>query len=96
MVICICSLICVCNCDRLAVKRKPKKEKAAKDPNKPKKPASAFFIFMYASIQLALISAFLFTVFWCILFESICVSGRVIELSSRKIILEMQIRLLVL
>ncbi|KAI3459949.1 hypothetical protein Pfo_016612 [Paulownia fortunei] len=32
---------------RLAVKRKSKKEKkAAKDPNKPKRPPSAFFVFM--------------------------------------------------
>ncbi|EPS70747.1 high mobility group family, partial [Genlisea aurea] len=32
---------------RLAVKKQTKKEKrAAKDPNKPKRPASAFFIFM--------------------------------------------------
>ncbi|KAK1388642.1 high mobility group B protein 3-like [Heracleum sosnowskyi] len=31
---------------RLGVKRKTKKEKAAKDPNKPKRPATAFFIFM--------------------------------------------------
>lgn len=41
---------------RLSVKRKgtaaagkkpSKKEKAVKDPNKPKRPASAFFVFMY-------------------------------------------------
>lgn len=33
--------------DRLAVKkRKTKKEKKAKDPNKPKRPPSAFFVFM--------------------------------------------------
>ncbi|WOH10700.1 hypothetical protein DCAR_0730170 [Daucus carota subsp. sativus] len=31
---------------RLAVKRKTKKDKVAKDPNKPKRPATAFFIFM--------------------------------------------------
>lgn len=40
-------LICVGNSDRLAVKRKTKKDKVVKDPNKPKRPATAFFIFMY-------------------------------------------------
>ena len=33
--------------DRAAVK---KSKKAVKDPNKPKRPASAFFVFMYVSI----------------------------------------------
>lgn len=56
-------MICVCVCvfpfyfiARLSVKKKgaaavgkktAKKEKAVKDPNKPKRPASAFFVFMY-------------------------------------------------
>lgn len=54
--------LCVCVCfplyfsARLSVKKKgaaavgkktAKKEKAVKDPNKPKRPASAFFVFMY-------------------------------------------------
>ena len=30
-----------------AGKKPVKKEKAVKDPNKPKRPASAFFVFMY-------------------------------------------------
>lgn len=38
--------------DRLAVKKQAaetkKSKKAAKDPNKPKRPPSAFFVFMYA------------------------------------------------
>ncbi|KAL4569730.1 hypothetical protein LXL04_025372 [Taraxacum kok-saghyz] len=32
--------------ERLAVKKTAAKGKAAKDPNKPKRPASAFFVFM--------------------------------------------------
>lgn len=37
---------------RLSVKKAAKKpaKKAAKDPNKPKRPPSAFFVFMYVMI----------------------------------------------
>ncbi|KAG6400191.1 hypothetical protein SASPL_137016 [Salvia splendens] len=42
---------------RLSVKKQTKKEKqAAKDPNKPKRAASAFFVFMYADFVLNLSS----------------------------------------
>lgn len=41
------------NCYRLGVRKKATESKkaknAAKDPNKPKRPPSAFFVFMYAS-----------------------------------------------
>lgn len=57
---------------RLAVKKgggkqAAKKGKAAKDPNKPKRPASAFFIFMYEQ----LFSIFFRSVFVCIYVQNI-------------------------
>lgn len=36
-----------------------KKGKAAKDPNKPKRPASAFFVFMYGFVHVDFSSTFL-------------------------------------
>nr|KAJ0219490.1 hypothetical protein LSAT_V11C300152760 [Lactuca sativa] len=35
---------------KLAVKKTAAKGKAAKDPNKPKRPASAFFVFMLVAV----------------------------------------------
>nr|KAJ0219839.1 hypothetical protein LSAT_V11C200063880 [Lactuca sativa] len=44
---------------KLAVKKTAAKGKAAKDPNKPKRPASAFFVFMLAAVlRLSLPSCF--------------------------------------
>lgn len=92
-------LICGHNGDRLGVKRKTKKEKkekkAAKDPNKPKRPATAFFIFMYVILQHWFLP-------FCLLFidfynlSQIGVAGRVSKWSSKKIILELLISLLLL
>lgn len=48
---CVCSFVCF---DFVRLKRKgagtgrKQAKKAAKDPNKPKRPPSAFFVFMYA------------------------------------------------
>lgn len=54
-------IVCFCACCYLIFARlksksagaSKKSAKAAKDPNKPKRPASAFFVFMYLSFSLA-------------------------------------------
>ena len=41
---------------RLAVKKTAAKGKAAKDPNKPKRPASAFFVFMLVIVVISCVT----------------------------------------